>query len=75
MCHILDTLSFFFVDGLANCYKKSTNEEDLIIFLTPWVVLQATYVQAHRPHFLRSAYVCIFSLHMSENVMFSCVLQ
>ena len=52
MCHILDTLSFFLVDGLANSYKKSTNEKDLIICLTSWVVLQALCVEAHRPHFL-----------------------
>ena len=52
MCHVLDTLSFFLVDGLANCYKKSANEEDLIICLTPWVVLQAACVEAHRPQFL-----------------------
>ena len=52
MCHVLDTLSFFLVDGLANCYKKSANEEDLIICLTPWVVLQAACVEAHRLQFL-----------------------
>ena len=52
MCHVLDTLSFFLVDGLANCYKKSANEENLIICLTPWAVLQAACVEAHRPQFL-----------------------
>ena len=52
MCHVLDTLSLFLVDGLANCHKKSANEEYLIICLTPWVVLQAACVKPHRPQFL-----------------------
>ena len=52
MCHVLDTLFFFLVDGLENCYKKSANEEDLIICLTPWVVLQAACAEAHRPQSL-----------------------
>ena len=52
MCQVPDTLPFYLIDGLANCYKTSTNEKDLIICLTPWVELQAACVEAYRPQFL-----------------------
>ena len=56
----------FLVDGLENGYKKSTNEKDLIICLTPWVVLQAACVEAHRPQFICQRMRCLVACCGSE---------